>query len=241
MEINNGPSYMERNARLKLLVFGYENVIARKGTDPTILLSTMFGKDNAGIIDSLVHDIRFRTLPEEALRYYVKDAVRETDMPVGQFISACTAIKTAGRKYSAMTSFLKHLRSLGLCRTAVMADVSAFEKNVGYSLDTGLYDHIFLSYETGYIRPQIQAYRHVESMTEANGENILLIDSSQDSLDSAKELGWHTCLVKNGDPSQIASECIEFLERWPAISPVQRQPDTISPDKRKNDEARKIG
>lgn len=55
-------------------------------------------------------------------------------------------------------------------------------------------DHILLSGETGYIKPNPEAYTYITKKLNLNPKNCILIDDCRESIATAKSLGWKTIL-----------------------------------------------
>jgi len=54
-----------------------------------------------------------------------------------------------------------------------------------------LFDHCVLSNEVGMHKPDLEIYRHVESVTEQPPERHLFIDDSPRHVGAARSAGWH--------------------------------------------------
>lgn len=57
------------------------------------------------------------------------------------------------------------------------------------------FEMMFLSYEIGFIKPEIEIYQYVLEHIPYNAENCLFFDDMQKNLDGAEKLGFQTQLV----------------------------------------------
>jgi putative hydrolase of the HAD superfamily len=91
---------------------------------------------------------------------------------------------------------------------SVLAVISALRKHVTIGLATNqqrhrakfmlndlgyakLFDHIFLSSDIGYVKPDIEFFNRVLGGMELQGQNVLFIDYKLDNVESAKKAGMH--------------------------------------------------
>ena len=60
-----------------------------------------------------------------------------------------------------------------------------------------IFDHIFISSETGYLKPRQEAFEHVLQTMEADRAKILFIDDNRQNIDAASALGIQSVTFKN--------------------------------------------
>lgn len=56
--------------------------------------------------------------------------------------------------------------------------------------DFVIFDYIFESHKIGYTKPSIEFFKYVENKTGFTGNEILIIDDSEENLQGAKKMGW---------------------------------------------------
>ena len=59
----------------------------------------------------------------------------------------------------------------------------------------GCFDRRFLSHETGYLKPDVDAYEHALEELDAQPDEILFFDDNPSNVDTARQLGLHAELV----------------------------------------------
>ena len=102
---------------------------------------------------------------------------------------------------------LKNRCSIGILSDLTVFDKDRLDKQVG--LDN--YDYVFLSFELGMKKPNIETFNKVQSMLPFKPENILFIDDRKNNIDSAKEIGWNTLQATGLELDKIKNTCEEFL------------------------------
>lgn len=97
----------------------------------------------------------------------------------------------------------KHCKVYLFSNTTEMSDL--------HNNKTGIYDYfdgLFLSYQLGLKKPDIEFYKKIVSELKLRPEEILFIDDDPENIASAKELGIKTILfdVLKDNPSELAKE-----------------------------------
>lgn len=69
------------------------------------------------------------------------------------------------------------------------------------------FDGIFTSYETGFIKPNLEFYEYVQKKIGLKSEELLFIDDKRRNLEPAKKIGWDVILFQN--PKQLERELKE--------------------------------
>ncbi|MDJ0702971.1 MAG: HAD family phosphatase [Leptolyngbyaceae cyanobacterium MO_188.B28] len=63
------------------------------------------------------------------------------------------------------------------------------------------FDHLFLSYEIGLMKPSNEIYEHVLSVLDVSPESVAFFDDSLLNVEAARKLGIHACQVRS--PEEI--------------------------------------
>ena len=61
------------------------------------------------------------------------------------------------------------------------------------------FDHLFISYQTGFLKPAPEAFEHVVDILNSPPDTILFLDDNVECVDSAKKVGLVACHVKGCD------------------------------------------
>ena len=98
------------------------------------------------------------------------------------------------------------------CYIGILSNLTIFDKkrlNKQVGLDN--YDYVFLSFEMGVRKPDIEIYEKVQEQLPFNKEDILFIDDNINNINKAKEFGWNTVHATGLELNKIKEECKEFL------------------------------
>ena len=88
----------------------------------------------------------------------------------------------------------------------------AFQRGTVRVVRLNIFDKIFLSYEEGYVKSNIEAFINVEKKLNIKAENILFIDNNENNINNAKKRGWNTCLAFGYELDKIKNTVDEFLK-----------------------------
>ncbi len=118
-----------------------------------------------------------------------------------------------GKKINYYKEVVELAHSLkGKCKIAIFSNlVKLDEKRINEQVDLSKFDYAFLSYETGYVKPEEKAYEIVEKTTKEKPENILLIDDTLENIETAKSRGWCTCKAFGYEFDKIKEAVENFL------------------------------
>ena len=111
-----------------------------------------------------------------------------------EFINEFTYNYNKIDKYEEVVNYiytLKDKTNLVLFSDLIFACFSALENTINLNI----FDKIFLSYEEGYVKSNIEAFINVEKKLNIKAENILFIDNNENNINNAKKRGWNTCLA----------------------------------------------
>ncbi len=61
------------------------------------------------------------------------------------------------------------------------------------------FEHQFLSYKTGWLKPEVETFKRVTTALNCAPERILYLDDNQANVDSAQDAGMRAYLVKGGE------------------------------------------
>ena len=86
-------------------------------------------------------------------------------------------------------------------------DKDRLDKQVG--LDN--YDYVFLSFELGLRKPNIELFKKIQNELPFDPGDILFIDDRKCNVDAAKEIGWNTLQATGLELDKIKNKCEEFL------------------------------
>lgn len=124
-----------------------------------------------------------------------------------EFINNYTKID----KYVEVVNYIYTLKgkiNLALFSDLIFVCFSALENTINLNI----FNKVFLSYEEGYIKSNIEAFINVEKKLNIKAENILFIDNNENNINNAKKRGWNTCLAFGYELDKIKNSVNEFLK-----------------------------
>lgn len=128
-----------------------------------------------------------------------------------EFINEFTYNYNKIDKYEEVVNYiytLKDKTNLVLFSDLIFACFSALENTINLNI----FDKIFLSYEEGYVKSNIEAFINVEKKLNIKAENILFIDNNENNINNAKKRGWNTCLAFGYELDKIKNTVDKFLK-----------------------------
>ena len=128
-----------------------------------------------------------------------------------EFINEFTYNYNKIDKYEEVVNYiytLKDKTNLVLFSELIFACFSALENTINLNI----FDKIFLSYEEGYVKSNIEAFINVEKKLNIKAKNILFIDNNENNINNAKKRGWNTCLAFGYELDKIKNTVDEFLK-----------------------------
>ena len=103
---------------------------------------------------------------------------------------------------------LKEKCKIGIFSNLMMIDAERIDLQVNLEK----FDYVFLSFEIGHRKPEVEAYDIVEKTTKIKPENILFIDDMNQNLEVPKERGWNTCNAFGYELDKIKEAVDNFLK-----------------------------
>lgn len=109
---------------------------------------------------------------------------------------------------------VKYAHSLkDICNTAIFSNLMKLDgKRINDQVNLSMFDYVFLSYELGYRKPDVEAYEKVEKALKINPNNILFIDDTKENIEMAKQRGWNTCHSYGYELDKIKQSVNKFLD-----------------------------
>ena len=114
-------------------------------------------------------------------------------------------------KYDKVVDFiytLKDKAKLYLFSDLIFVCYPALAKQI----DLKIFDQVFLSYEEGYIKTELEAFINVDNKLDRQGREVLFIDDYSANIENAKKVGWNTCQTTGDNVEQIIEVVNKFLE-----------------------------
>ena len=100
------------------------------------------------------------------------------------------------------------------CYIGVLSNLTVFDKErIDKQLGLNNYDYVFLSFEMGLRKPDMEIYKEVQKQLPFDKKDILFIDDNNKNIDSAKKFGWNTLCATGLELNNIKEFCNNFLEK----------------------------
>ena len=114
--------------------------------------------------------------------------------------------------YKDVSDYEKSLRDK--CYIGILSNLTVFDKErLDKQVDLSKYDYVFLSYEYGFQKPEIEIYKIVQEKVDLKSKDILFIDDAEKNINTAKEMGWNTLQITGLQLDVIKEECEKFLNK----------------------------
>ena len=98
------------------------------------------------------------------------------------------------------------------CYIGILSNLTVFDKErLDKQVNLSLYDYVFLSFEMGLKKPDIEIFEYVQKQLPFEPNNILFIDDRQDNVEMASKIGWNTFQATGLELDKIKQKCEEFL------------------------------
>lgn len=99
------------------------------------------------------------------------------------------------------------------CYIGILSNLTLFDKErLDKQVDLSNYDYVFLSFELGVRKPDIEIYQKVQNKLPFSKKDILFIDDSLNNIESAKKFGWNTLHITGLELNKIKENCEKFLK-----------------------------
>lgn len=113
--------------------------------------------------------------------------------------------------YKDVSEYEKSLKDK--CHIGIFSNLTIFDKErLNKQVDLSKYDYVFLSYEMGLRKPEIEIYEKVQSSVPFEPTDILFIDDKLSNIEAASKLGWNTLQTTGLELEKIKQKCEEFLK-----------------------------
>lgn len=103
---------------------------------------------------------------------------------------------------------LKYKCNIGIFSNLVKLD----EQRINDQINLSMFDYVFLSYEIGCKKPDLNSYKTVEKKLNTHPKNILFIDDTNDNIEGAKQRGWNVCKAYGYELDKIKKHVEKFLQ-----------------------------
>ena len=98
------------------------------------------------------------------------------------------------------------------CYIGILSDLTIFDKErLNKQVNLSLYDYVFLSFELGLKKPNIEIFNKVQSEIPFEPKDILFIDDRSDNIETALKMGWNVLQATGLELDKIKQKCSEFL------------------------------
>ncbi len=98
------------------------------------------------------------------------------------------------------------------CFIGIFSNLTILDKErLNKQVNLANYDYVFLSFEMGLKKPEMDIYEKVQNELPFKGKNILFIDDRKDNIEAASKMGWETLQATGLELDKIKHKCEEFL------------------------------
>ena len=100
------------------------------------------------------------------------------------------------------------------CYIGILSNLTVFDKErLNKQVNLSLYDYVFLSFEMGVRKPDIEIYYKVQEKLPFKPSDILFIDDRYDNIETAKKVGWNTLQATGLELDKIKEKCEDFINK----------------------------
>lgn len=103
---------------------------------------------------------------------------------------------------------LKDKCYIGILSNLTIFDKKRLDKQVGLKN----YDYVFLSFEIGIRKPNIEIFKYVQDNVPFDKKDILFIDDKLENIETAKSFGWNVLCCSGLELDKIKRTCDAFLK-----------------------------
>lgn len=112
--------------------------------------------------------------------------------------------------YQDVVEFIKSIKNN--CEIAILSNLMLIDKErIDKHMGLSDFDYVFLSFEMGLRKPNDEIYLKVQDRPNVEPKNILLIDDTKENIETAKRIGWNTCMATGNDLKLIKESVNNFL------------------------------
>ena len=98
---------------------------------------------------------------------------------------------------------------VGILSNLLMVDKERLDEQVDFKY----IDKLFLSFELGMVKPNLEIYKKVEELSGINASDILFIDDRIENIRAAALCGWHVLQATGEDLELIKNTVNDFIEK----------------------------
>lgn len=114
----------------------------------------------------------------------VKDKLN-LDCTIDEFVQAYYEDYKKIYYYKDVVEYAHSLKNI--CNIGIFSNLMKLDgKRINDQVNLSMFDHVFLSYELGYRKPDERAYEKVERALNISPNNILFIDDTKENIEMAK-------------------------------------------------------
>ena len=100
------------------------------------------------------------------------------------------------------------------CAIGILSNLTIFDKErLDKQVNLSNYDYVFLSFEFGLRKPEMEFYEKIQSMVPFKPEDILFIDDRKDNIEAALKMGWNAFQLTGLELAEIKQRCEDFLNK----------------------------
>ena len=100
------------------------------------------------------------------------------------------------------------------CYIGILSNLTVFDKErLDKQVNLSLYDYVFLSFELGLKKPNIDIYEYVLDHLPFEPDDILFIDDRLDNIEMASKMGWNVLQATGLELDKIKEKCEDFLNQ----------------------------
>ena len=99
------------------------------------------------------------------------------------------------------------------CYIGIVSNLLIIDKErINDQLGLDNYDYLFLSFEYGMKKPDIEFYEEIQKELPFKKEDILFIDDKEKNVEVARKFGWNSIVLTGKELNEIKRVCEEFLK-----------------------------
>ena len=99
------------------------------------------------------------------------------------------------------------------CYIGILSDLDIFDKErLDKQVGLSNYDYVFLSFELGFKKPDMEVFKKVQSKLSFEKKDIIFIDDRMDNVEAASKFGWNAVCFTGLDLDKIKEVCDKFID-----------------------------
>jgi HAD superfamily hydrolase (TIGR01509 family) len=100
------------------------------------------------------------------------------------------------------------------CYIGILSNLTIFDKKrIDKQVNLSLYDYVFLSFEYGLKKSNIEFFNRIQNKLPFKPQDILFIDDRKENTEMALKLGWNVFQTTGLELNKIKQRCEDFLGR----------------------------